>query len=192
MDKTALGFLVDKNVFFFKQFLTLLPSIVCQNFKKYDFSLIVESKNIIFSLFVLKNHLTYNYTLFSCLSASDLLKNKFRFVLSYELVSLVFNSRLRLKLFTDEIKTLESATKAFINANWWEREIWDLFGLYFNNHPDLRRILTDYGFEGYPLRKDFPLIGFFEIRYDNNNKFIVSEPTHFTQGPRKFNYETPW
>lgn len=184
--------LKQKTHWLYTEFLTILPSIACQKFKQYDLSLILETKTLLFSLLVLKNHLNFNYKLLSCLSAADLLKQKFRFVLSYELLSLVFNSRLRVKIFTDEFMSIESSVKVYVNANWWEREVWDLFGIYFNNHPDLRRILTDYGFEGYPLRKDFPLMGFRELRYDNNKKIIVSEPIHFSQEYRFFNYETPW
>lgn len=191
MKKIQLNF-VSKEFLFLKELLNLTPSFFSQKFKQYDLSLLLESKSLIFSLLVLKNHINFNYKLLSCLSGSDLLKQKFRFVLSYELLSLVFNSRLRIKVFTDEFNYVESSVKVFINANWWEREIWDLFGIYFNNHPDLRRILTDYGFEGYPLRKDFPLMGFRELKYDNNKKIIVSEPVFFSQEFRFFNYETLW
>jgi NADH dehydrogenase (ubiquinone) Fe-S protein 3 len=93
----------------------------------------------------------------------DLLGKSYRFAVVYELLSLVFNSRIRVKLFIDEITSVFSASFLYMNANWWEREIWDLYGIYFENHPDLRRILTDYGFEGHPMRKDFPLSGHLEV-----------------------------
>ena len=110
----------------------------------------------------------------------------------YDLLSLTYNSRLRLKVFTNELQSLPSSVKIFINANWWEREIWDLYGIYFDQHPDLRRILTDYGFEGHPLRKDFPLSGYIEVRYDDNKKRIVVEPLELTQEARSFTFESPW
>ena len=108
------------------------------------------------------------------------------------MLSLTFNSRIRIKLFVNEVTPIDSIVPLFRNANWWEREIWDFFGIYFQNHPDLRRILTDYGFEGYPLRKDFPLSGYVEVRYDQSKKRIVVEPIELSQEFRAFNYETPW
>jgi NADH-quinone oxidoreductase subunit C len=80
----------------------------------------------------------------------------------------------------------------FKSANWWEREIWDLFGIHFEKHPDLRRILTDYGFEGYPMRKDFPLSGFMEIKYNSIKKQITLQPINLTQESRSFHFESPW
>ena len=111
---------------------------------------------------------------------------------SYELLSIKFNSRLRVKTSINEVGSVESATKIFNSANWWEREVWDMFGIFFSNHPDLRRILTDYGFEGYPLRKDFPLSGYVEVRYDDTVKRVVCEPLELAQEFRSFNFESPW
>jgi NADH:ubiquinone oxidoreductase subunit C len=122
----------------------------------------------------------------------DFLTKNYRFSVVYDLLSLTYNSRLRLKVFTNELQSLPSSVKIFINANWWEREIWDLYGIYFDQHPDLRRILTDYGFEGHPLRKDFPLSGYIEVRYDDNKKRIVVEPLELTQEARSFTFESPW
>jgi NADH dehydrogenase (ubiquinone) Fe-S protein 3 len=122
----------------------------------------------------------------------DFLTKNYRFSVVYDLLSLTYNSRLRLKVFTNELQSLPSSVNIFINANWWEREIWDLYGIYFDQHPDLRRILTDYGFEGHPLRKDFPLSGYIEVRYDDNKKRIVVEPLELTQEARFFTFESPW
>eukprot|EP01041_Mallomonas_annulata_P000675 gene675-1296_t len=103
-----------------------------------------------------------------------------------------FNSRIRIKIFVNEITPVVSICDLYINANWWEREIWDLYGIYFEEHPDLRRILTDYGFEGYPMRKDFPLYGYLEVRYDETKKRVVLEPLEVSQEFRYFTFETPW
>jgi NADH:ubiquinone oxidoreductase subunit C len=99
---------------------------------------------------------------------------------------------LRIKTFSSELSFVESLTKVYKSANWLEREVWDLFGVFFSNHPDLRRILTDYGFEGFPLRKDFPLVGFVEVRYDDEKKSIVYEPLSFSQEYRTFAFNSPW
>ena len=116
----------------------------------------------------------------------------YRFCVVYDLLSLKYNFRVRIKLFLSEITPVFSCVSIFINANWWEREIWDMFGIYFEEHPDLRRILTDYGFEGYPLRKDFPLSGYLELFYNENKKQIVVESLELTQDFRFFNFEVPW
>jgi NADH dehydrogenase (ubiquinone) Fe-S protein 3 len=155
-------------------------------------SITVSHKNLLFTLNVLKRHLNYKYNLLTCISGIDLLQDKYRFGVVYELLSLTYESRIRVKTLINEVTSVESSISLFKNANWWEREIWDLFGIYFHNHPDLRRILTDYGFEGYPLRKDFPLSGYVEVRYDHIKKRVVVDPIEFTQEFRMFQYETPW
>jgi NADH-quinone oxidoreductase subunit C len=122
----------------------------------------------------------------------DFLTKNYRFSVIYDLLSLTYNSRLRLKVFTNELQSLPSSVKIFINANWWEREVWDMHGVYIEQHPDLRRILTDYGFEGYPLRKDFPLSGYNEVRYDESQKRVIYEPVELTQEFRVFHFYSPW
>jgi NADH-quinone oxidoreductase subunit C len=115
-----------------------------------------------------------------------------RFDVVYNLLSLPLNQRIRLKLETDEEKPVASATGVYSSAGWWEREAWDLFGIFFSDHPDLRRILTDYGFDGHPLRKDFPLTGFVELRYDEDQKRVVYEPVRLKQEFRSFDFISPW
>ncbi|XP_041052728.1 NADH dehydrogenase [ubiquinone] iron-sulfur protein 3, mitochondrial isoform X1 [Carcharodon carcharias] len=110
----------------------------------------------------------------------------------YNLLSLQFNSRIRVKTYTDELTPLDSLVSVFQAANWYEREIWDMFGVFFADHPDLRRILTDYGFEGHPFRKDFPLSGYVEVRYDDEVKRVVAEPVELAQEFRKFDLNSPW
>jgi len=102
------------------------------------------------------------------------------------------NLRVRVKVSTDETTPVPSLTGVYSSAGWWEREAWDLFGIYFSDHPDLRRILTDYGFEGHPLRKDFPLTGYVEIRYDDKQKRVVYEPVKLAQDFRSFDFLSPW
>ena len=115
-----------------------------------------------------------------------------RFDVVYNLLSLKYNQRLQIKIMTDEDTPVPSVTPLFSSANWFEREAWDLFGIYFSGHPDLRRILTDYGFEGHPLRKDFPLTGYVELRYDEEQKRCVYEPVTLTQDFRMFDFMSPW
>jgi len=108
------------------------------------------------------------------------------------LLSIRYASRIRVKTYADEVDPVPSATKLFNSANWYEREVWDLYGVFFNDHPDLRRILTDYGFEGHPLRKDFPLTGYTEVRYSEEHKRVVYEPLQLTQAFRNFESSSPW
>ena len=115
-----------------------------------------------------------------------------RFEVVYNLLSLRHNRRIRVKLATDENEPVPSVTGVFHSADWYEREAWDLFGVYFSDHPDLRRLLTDYGFEGHPLRKDFPLTGYVELRYDEDQKRVVYEPVKLKQEFRSFDFLSPW
>jgi NADH-quinone oxidoreductase subunit C len=115
-----------------------------------------------------------------------------RFDVVYNLLSLRHNQRIRVKVMTSEDMPVDSITDIYSSAGWFERETWDLYGIVFTGHPDLRRILTDYGFEGHPLRKDFPLTGFVELRYDEEQKRIVYEPVKLTQDYRNFDFISPW
>jgi len=115
-----------------------------------------------------------------------------RFDVVYNLLSLTHNMRVRVKVETDEETPVPSVSGVFSSATWWEREAWDLFGIYFSEHPDLRRIMTDYGFDGHPLRKDFPLTGYVEVRYDDEQKRVVYEPVKLTQEFRSFDFLSPW
>jgi NADH-quinone oxidoreductase subunit C len=115
-----------------------------------------------------------------------------RFDVVYHLLSPRLNQRVRVKLETDETTPVASAVDVFSAANWFEREAYDMYGILFSGHPDLRRILTDYGFQGYPLRKDFPLTGYVEVRYDDELKRVVYEPVQLTQEFRSFDFESPW
>ncbi len=115
-----------------------------------------------------------------------------RFEVVYNLLSLRQNHRVRVKVTTDEDTPVPSVAEVFSSANWFEREVWDLYGVFFADHPDLRRILTDYGFEGHPLRKDFPMTGHVEVRYDDEDKRVVYEPVRLPQEFRSFDFLSPW
>jgi len=122
----------------------------------------------------------------------DYPERKRRFDVVYHLLSLRHNQRIRIKLQIDDDVVVPSAIGVFSAAGWYEREAWDLYGIMFANHPDLRRLLTDYGFDGHPMRKDFPLTGFVEVRYDEVQKRVVYEPVALTQDFRSFDFTSPW
>ena len=126
------------------------------------------------------------------ITAVDYPERDERFVVVYNLLSLNQNQRIRVKVTASETTPVPSACGLFSSANWLEREVWDMYGIYFSGHPDLRRILTDYGFDGHPLRKDFPLTGHVELRYDDELRRVVYEPVSLTQGFRNFDSISPW
>jgi NADH-quinone oxidoreductase subunit C len=115
-----------------------------------------------------------------------------RFTVVYHLLSVMHNQRVRIKVSTDGLVPLSSVTGIYSCANWYEREVWDMMGIPFADHPDLRRLLTDYNFEGHPLRKDFPLTGFYEVRYDEEVKRVVYDPVSLPQDYRSFDFLSPW
>ncbi|MEN8237359.1 MAG: NADH-quinone oxidoreductase subunit C [Pseudomonadota bacterium] len=115
-----------------------------------------------------------------------------RFEVVYHLLSLKHNQRLRVKIRVDEADMVPSICSIFRSANWLEREVWDMYGIRFAGHPDLRRLLTDYGFDGFPMRKDFPLIGRVQVRYDQETKQVQNEPVNLQQQFRSFDFESPW
>ena len=134
----------------------------------------------------LKHHTAAEYTQISDITAVDYPTKDQRFEVVYNMLSIRHNSRLRVKTYADEATPVPSLCDLYDGANWYEREVYDLFGVFFVGHPDLRRIMTDYGFDGHPLRKDFPMTGYTEIRYDEEKKRIVVEPLEMTQAFRNF------
>ncbi|KAI1095663.1 hypothetical protein F5B19DRAFT_313100 [Rostrohypoxylon terebratum] len=134
----------------------------------------------------LKYNTAAEFTQVSSVTAVDFPTRDQRFEIVYNMLSVRHNARLRVKTYADEASPVPSITPLFDGANWYEREVYDMFGVFFLGHPDLRRIMTDYGFEGHPLRKDFPLTGYTEIRYDEEKKRIVTEPLEMTQAFRNF------
>lgn len=143
-------------------------------------------------LLFFRYHVLYQFEILSCISGADYPTNKYRFKLIYELLSIRYNNRIRIKTFTHELLGVESCAKLFLTASWYECEIWDMFGIFFKNHSNLKRILTDYGFEGYPLRKDFPLSGFIEMRYHETEKRVLNESIELCQEYRTFSFLSPW
>jgi NADH/F420H2 dehydrogenase subunit C len=157
-----------------------------------ELSIAVADKNLLHALKILKHHINFQCNLLTCISGVDLLGLKYRFSIVYDLLSIVHNFRIKVKIFVNEITYVSSSVYIYHNANWWEREIWDMFGIYFENHPDLRRILTDYGFEGYPLRKDFPLSGYVETRYNFFKGTVSIEPLLLSQEQKQNIQENQW
>lgn len=174
-----------------KSFIQIMPLEKVQVFNN-DLILIVKPKNIYNVLLFLKYHTQYQFTVLTCISAVDYPANKYRFKIAYELLSIKYNLRIRVKTFSHELFSISSCDSLFLAATWHECEAWDMFGIFFKNSSHLRRILTDYGFEGYPLRKDFPLSGFIEMRYNEIEKRVVSESLELSQEFRTFNFLSPW
>lgn len=169
----------------------ILPFYAVQILKN-NIVCVVNPKHLLFVLFFLRDHSNCQYKVLTSITATDYPQIFHRFELSYELLSLRFNTRLRIKTFVNSSCFVKSATLVFNSANWWEREIWDLFGVFFLAHPDLRRLLTDYGFEGHALRKDFPICGYSEVRYDDTVKRVICEPLEMAAEFRSFNFESSW
>ena len=143
-------------------------------------------------LLFLKNNSSTKFKQLVDITAVDYPENNERFKLVYLLLSHESNNRIILTFFINEKEIIPSITEIFPSANWMEREVFDMYGIKFKNHPDLRRILTDYNFEGFPLRKDFPLTGHNEVRYSESEKKVVYEPVKLEQNYRNFDYESPW
>lgn len=153
---------------------------------------IVDKEDIAKLLVFLRDDVNCQFKQLMDICGVDYPERPQRFEVVYNLLSLVHNNRVTVKVMLDDNSSIPSVSKVFSSADWWEREIWDLFGIFFSGHPDLRRILTDYGFDGHPLRKDFPLTGYVEVRYDDAQKRVVYEPVKLTQEYRDFDFLSPW
>ena len=154
--------------------------------------LTIESKDILDVVFFLKTNKDTKFRQLIDITAVDYPQDVKRFKMVYLFLSHELNQRIIVNYFINENEVIQSLTKMFPAANWMEREVFDMYGVKFKDHPDLRRILTDYGFEGHPLRKDFPLTGHSEVRYDEAQKKVISEPVKLEQNYRNFDYESPW
>lgn len=157
-----------------------------------ELTVTVGIEEIIATLTRLRDSMQARFVSFIDLSGVDYPERDRRFDVVYHLLSPTLNQRLRVRVMTDEETPVPSATGVYPGANWFEREAYDLYGILFTGHPDLRRLLTDYGFEGHPLRKDFPLTGFVEVRYDDEAKRVVYESVSLRQEFRDFDFLSPW
>lgn len=157
-----------------------------------ELTLHARRAEIITVLTFLRDDPICKFTQLTDIAGVDYPSRERRFEVVYHLLSMSHNARIRIKITTDEDTAINSCVPVFPNADWYEREVFDMYGVAFDNHPDLRRILTDYGFEGYPLRKDFPLSGFVEVRYDETRKSVVYEPVNLPQEYRSFDFLSPW
>lgn len=157
-----------------------------------ELTLLARSEVILDVLTFLRDDPSCLYINFTDISGVDYPERERRFDVVYQLLSPRHNRRIRVKVETDEFTPVPSAITVFPAANWFERETYDLYGVLFSNHPDLRRLLTDYGFDGHPLRKDFPLTGYVEVRYDDARKRVVYEPVKLVQEFRSFDFLSPW
>lgn len=167
--------------------MSCLPKFVQQfSVWKDELCIYIPPQGVIPVFTFLKYHTAAEYTMVADITAVDYPTRDQRFEVVYNLLSVRYNSRIRVKTYADEATPVPSITSLYDGANWYEREVYDLFGVFFSGHPDLRRIMTDYGFDGHPLRKDFPLTGYTEIRYDEEKKRIVVEPLELTQAFRNF------
>lgn len=157
-----------------------------------ELTLFAEAAQIVPVLKVLRDDGRCRFEVLIDICGVDWPGREWRFDVVYHLLSPRLNQRIRVKIETDEATPVASAVDVFPAANWFEREAYDMYGILFAGHPDLRRLLTDYGFQGYPLRKDFPLSGYVECRYDDEQKRVVYEPVRLTQEFRDFDFESPW
>jgi NADH/F420H2 dehydrogenase subunit C len=177
---------------FIKNLNKKLPLILSYDYDKNVLNLVVNSKDLLLVVTFLKLHSMLQYKLLTSISGVDYPDRKQRFELIYELLSVRYNSRIRVKVLVNEVTPVTSIYSMFPAATWWEREIWDLFGVFFDSNHEIKRILTDYGFDGHPLRKDFPLSGYVESRYNDKYKRIVSEPLEHAQHFRNFFFSSGW
>jgi NADH-quinone oxidoreductase subunit C len=157
-----------------------------------ELSLTIEVPHVAETLTLLRDDPKCQFAVLIDICGVDYPEREKRFEVVYHLLSPRLNQRIRIKTSTDEATPIASVNDIFPAANWYEREAYDMYGIRFTGHPDLRRLLTDYGFQGYPLRKDFPLTGFVEVRYDDDAKRVVYEPVKLNQEFRNFDFESPW
>lgn len=183
----------SKDQVFFEQISALMGNAVLQcSFVKEEMSYVMEKDLFLRALTLLRDHGSCLFNQLMDVTVVDYLKEKKEFHVVYHLLSMEHNKRIRLKIHVGEGEVMPSITSIFPAANWYEREAWDMYGVVFEGHPDMRRILTDYEFEGHPLRKDFPLWGHTEVSFDEASRKVVSSPVHLTQEYREFDFQSPW
>ncbi len=170
----------------------LPTAVLSSDVKGGELTVRVHRSSIVKVLTLLRDDSNCQFSQLIDLCGADYPDNDERFEIVYHLLSMKQNLRIRVKATTDEASPVPSVAGVFPCANWLEREAWDMYGVFFSEHPDLRRILTDYGFDGHPLRKDFPLTGYVEMRYDEDQKRVIYEPVKLTQDFRNFDFLSPW
>ena len=170
----------------------LTTKILSSKIKHDQINICIEDNNLIEVMIFLKTHSSTKFKQLIDVTAVDYPERNKRFKMVYLLLSHEKNSRIKIEFDIKEGEILSSLTSIFPSANWMEREVFDMYGVEFKDHPDLRRILTDYGFKGHPLRKDFPLTGHNEVRYSEEDKKVIYEPVKLEQNYRNFDYESPW
>ncbi|PKA41090.1 NADH-quinone oxidoreductase subunit C [Rhizobium sullae] len=166
--------------------------IAASQLKYGELTLTTTGENLIALLTFLRDDARCDFVNLTDICGVDWPQRELRFDVVYHFLSPKQNQRIRVKVATDEDTPVPSACSVYPGADWFEREVWDMYGVLFTGHPDLRRILTDYGFEGHPLRKDFPTTGFVEVRYDDAAKRVVYEPVELKQEFRNFDFMSPW
>jgi len=183
-----------KNLLINKQLNTLkhLIPIVRFQINEKEINLIINNLLLTNILTFFKLNCLYQFKILTCISGIDYPENKYRFKIVYELLSIRYNNRIKIKFFVNEITPICSSMKLFFAAKWYEAEIWDMFGVFFTNHLNLIRLLTDYGFEGFPGRKNFPLTGYIESRYNEIKKNVVKEIIELAQEYRNFKFLSIW
>ncbi|MGQ0526859.1 MAG: NADH-quinone oxidoreductase subunit C [Alphaproteobacteria bacterium] len=168
------------------------PGVESYDFAGDELVMNVKVENVVHVLKFLRDNSTCRFEQLIDVTAADYPNRADRFDVIYNLLSLHCNRRVRLRVRANEETLVPTATEIYSTAGWFEREVWDMYGVMFNGNPDLRRILTDYGFEGHPQRKDFPLTGYVEVRYDDELKRVVYEPVKLNQDFRNFDFLSPW
>jgi len=175
----------------YENIIKMLPIVRFELYNK-ESSFLIQTNLLNNVILIFKNHFKYQFKILTCISGVDYPENLYRFQIVYELLSIKYNSRIRIKVLVDELTPINSIEKIFPGATWWECEVWDMFGIFFLNQNNLTRLLTDYGFQGYPLRKDFPLSGFIEARYNITKGRVVYENLELAQEYRTFEFISPW
>lgn len=184
--------MINKNIIFELFAVNKIIPVIQLSFFHSQLNILIQTSLLKNVLVVLKNHFAYYFKSLTYIAGSDYPENYYRFSVFYELLSIKYNTRLRIKVIVSESIPIDSIEKIFNGADWWESEIWDLFGVFFLNKKNLTRLLTDYGFQGYPLRKDFPITGFSEPRFSVTKNRIIYENVELTQHFRKPGEISPW
>jgi len=191
--KFGFGMLTDYLIKTVPKFITMATVGPAQSSVLYQEPTIYTTpEHLVPLMYFLRDHVNTQFKCLLDVTAVDFPERTARFEVVYHLLSPKWNNRIRVKVPVDELTPVPTVVPVWNAANWFERETWDMYGVFFSGHPDLRRILTDYGFTGHPLRKDFPLSGYSEVRYDYGKKRVVSEPLELTQEFRYFDFSSPW